>query len=241
MNELAAKDGYGQDYLGWKNWGGSGFGALTSAEEAYFAAEMAKLPLDRTRPLHVLEIGFGNGAFLGFARKQGWAVSGTELIAELVQAADAAGINAKVGMDGFEAASFDLIVAFDVLEHIPADDAVEFMASIKRVARPGALFLARYPNGDSPFSLSYQNGDLTHVNAIGSSKLRHLAQRSGAELLYISGEARVSTGLGFKGKVRMAISAAAARIINKAVPLLFLPGWAGTDFCSPNAVAALRL
>jgi SAM-dependent methyltransferase len=74
---------------------------------------------------------------------------------------------------------FDLIAAFDVAEHIPAQELPGFMRALKERCAPGGLLLLRYPNGDSPFSLLHQNGDLTHLSAIGRNKLQQLASMSG--------------------------------------------------------------
>jgi SAM-dependent methyltransferase len=174
-----------RNYTDWKQW--RGFGKLPASQERYFARELAML-----RPLRgkrILEIGFGNGGFLSFARAQGAEVHGTEMIPELVQAARQAGFDVSDGsaiLQGKKhAGSFDAVVAFDVLEHMDKDELAEFFGAVHALLKPDGAFLARFPNGDSPFGRRYQNGDLTHKTAIGSGLIEHLAAVSGFRMVAV--------------------------------------------------------
>ena len=172
------KDEY-RNYQDWKDW--KDFGVLSRSQARYFARELAAL-----EPLHgkrVLEIGFGNGAFLRFARDRGAEVQGAEVIPELLAAARAADFQVG-GTETFfgnkrYAESFDAVVAFDVIEHIELVDLPGFFAAVQGLLKPCGVFLARFPNGDSPFGRRYQHGDLTHKTVIGSGMVQHLAAMSG--------------------------------------------------------------
>ena len=48
--------------------------------------------------------------------------------------------------------NYDLIVAFDVLEHIPQEDLPSFK-KVQRLLKEDGSFIARFPNCDSPFGL----------------------------------------------------------------------------------------
>ncbi|HEY4128230.1 MAG TPA: class I SAM-dependent methyltransferase [Gammaproteobacteria bacterium] len=170
------------NYTDWKHW--HDFGALTPSQAAYLARELSMLaPL---RGKRILEVGFGNGSFLGFARREGVQVHGTEVIPELVQAAREAGFEVSAGDAAFRAkqnaASFDAVIAFDVLEHMDKSELPAFFSAVHGVLKPDGVFLARFPNGDSPFGRRYQHGDLTHKTVIGSGMVRHLAAVSGFEV-----------------------------------------------------------
>jgi 2-polyprenyl-3-methyl-5-hydroxy-6-metoxy-1,4-benzoquinol methylase len=174
-----------RNYVDWKQW--QGFGSLSSSQARYFAREIAMLrPLQGKR---ILEIGFGNGSFLSFARGQGAEVLGTEMIPELVQAAREAGFDVNDGtamLHGRQhAGSFDAIVAFDVLEHMDKTELADFFGAVNALLRPDGVFLARFPNGDSPFGRRYQHGDLTHKTAIGSRLIEHLAAVSGFQVVAV--------------------------------------------------------
>jgi 2-polyprenyl-3-methyl-5-hydroxy-6-metoxy-1,4-benzoquinol methylase len=165
-----------QDWKGWKD-----FGVLTPSRARYFARELAVLgPLRNKR---ILEIGFGNGSFLRFAQAQGSEVTGTEVIPELLRAARDAGFQVSESPalfgDRSQAGSFDAVVAFDVIEHIGIDALPGFFAAVNGVLKPGGTFVARFPNGDSPFGRRYQHGDLTHKTVIGAGMVTHLAATSG--------------------------------------------------------------
>lgn len=174
-----------RNYRDWKHW--DDFGSLTPSQARYLRRELSML-----RPLagkRILEVGFGNGNFLRFARDNGAEVQGTEMIPELVEAARKAGFHVSDGSDVLgvrsRAGSFDAVVAFDVLEHMDKDELVQFFGAVHAQLKPGGVFLARFPNGDSPFGRRYQNGDLTHKTAIGSRLVEHLAAVSGFRVVAV--------------------------------------------------------
>lgn len=79
-----------EGYIEFKGWQLAGFAKITTAEREYFSREMKAYPQLSVR--RALEIGFGLGAFLRFGKDRGWAMSGTEAIPALVEAARAAGL-----------------------------------------------------------------------------------------------------------------------------------------------------
>ena len=170
------------NYQDWKDW--KDFGAFTPSQARYFARELAMLGPLRGR--RILEVGFGNGAFLHFARQAGAELVGTEVIPELIEAARKAGF--QVHEDGtlFDdrrlAGSFDAVVAFDVIEHIEMKELPGFFGAVNGLLKPGGAFIARFPNGDSPFGRRYQHGDLTHKTVIGAGMVTHLAAMSGFQV-----------------------------------------------------------
>ena len=112
-----------QNYEDWKNWSELNFAKASLEENLYFLK--LKKTFNLGNNLDVLEIGFGNGAFLDFSRSIGWKISGLEKIPELVKRAsnnnfevydDIADVNKR----------YDLIIAFDVIEHIKSEDLIFF-------------------------------------------------------------------------------------------------------------------
>ena len=77
------------NYAAWKAWDGAF--APTDRELRYFAAEFRDIPL---RGLRVLEIGFGNGGFLVFAKGEGATLAGIEINAAMCEAARKHGFEA---------------------------------------------------------------------------------------------------------------------------------------------------
>jgi SAM-dependent methyltransferase len=99
--------------------------------------------------LRVLEIGSGRGALLQALRGRGLNVVGVEIsadrIAESVARFGPLPIRQIHGATlPFPDAAFDLVVSFDVFEHIPDSDA--HLAEVHRVLKPGGWYLLQTPN-----------------------------------------------------------------------------------------------
>jgi SAM-dependent methyltransferase len=232
---------YGASYLDWKNWGVDSFGALRKSEKYYFDAEIKKAGIAFDTALSVLEIGFGNGSFLAYAKRKRWNIVGTEINRNLVETATHHGFNAihTDNLSAFADDTFDLVVAFDVLEHVSQDDLLGFLKEVNRILKGNGTFIARFPNGDSPFGLLNQNGDMTHITSIGSGKARYLAGKLGAPVVFIGGEAQPL----FAGTLRRTLHGLFAlpikTLINLFVNLVFFQG-GHIAFCSLNLVMIIR-
>lgn len=163
-----------ETYTQWKGW--SDHFVCGDLDRARFSEDFAGIALANR---DVLEIGFGPGAFLAWAREQGARVSGSEFNAQSLAAARENGIP-LVGTE-FETTgeladgSLDLVVAYDVFEHLDAPTLKAKLAAIDRALKPGGLLVMRYPNGQSPFGLPSQHGDVTHLEALSEMKLTQLA------------------------------------------------------------------
>lgn len=180
-------------YTRFKGWSPDGFGRYKKHWAGYYRKEIQACvrsqAADGHRPLRLLEIGFGNGSFLGWARDQGHTVYGVEIDAPQLAAAQRSGFQTRGTLGDLEAAydiaELDGVVAFDVFEHLTPAQLIELLQTAHRLLKPGGWVLARFPNGDSPFGRLNQHGDLTHVTALGSMALRQLALASNLELLQV--------------------------------------------------------
>ncbi|HEX5961126.1 MAG TPA: class I SAM-dependent methyltransferase [Rhodanobacteraceae bacterium] len=181
-------DGY-QGYTEWKRWQGSF--ATSRGEARNFAAEFRGIPLAGKR---VLEIGFGEGHFMAWARAGGATVEGIEINPEMLAAASAQGYvarNARLDELASAGAAYDVIVAFDVLEHWNQDELVANFRAIATLLRPDGHFLARFPNGHSPFGRVYQYGDFSHRSVLSCFKIDYLAMLSGLEVTRMADAVRL--------------------------------------------------
>ena len=174
-----------QNYEDWKNWTELNFAKASLEENLYFSK--LKKTFNLGNNLDVLEIGFGNGAFLDFSRSIGWNISGVEEIPELVKRASK---NNFVVFDNIAEVNkrYDLIVAFDVIEHIKSEDLIFFLEKISKCLKSNGAFIFRTPNGSSPLGLANQHGDATHVNIITESKIHYWANSSNLNLNYYGGD-----------------------------------------------------
>lgn len=130
----------------------------------------------------VLEIGFGSGTFLEWARSRGASVAGTEVSERLAAAARDAGFEVLAADLPAAAAAradeFDLIVAFDVFEHLEIGEIVDFLRACETLLKEGGRLLVRIPNAQSPFGLIPQYGDATHITPLSGPILTQLASGS---------------------------------------------------------------
>lgn len=231
---------YGFDYANWKGWSSDQFGYLSKSQRKYYGAEIARFVKFPQSGIRVLDIGFGSGDFLTFAGEQGWRITGTELNGGLLQLAKSHGFDVHDGanLNIFEESSFDLVVAFDVLEHIPNNEMISFLSSIQRVLKPGGVFLARFPNGDSPFGLMNQNGDVTHVNFLGRGKIDFYISHINYLDFFLGGQAELVWGVNPIGCLRRLIIFSLKWSINQLVFFMF---GKTRCFCSENMVLFLRI
>ncbi len=228
-------ESYGADYLNWKNWGNENFGKLRKTDNAYYKSEIHRIGRRLPNNLRVLEVGFGNGSFLKFSKTRGWDISGTEVNEELVKSAKKQGYSVfnSEDLSIFPENTFDLVAAFDVIEHIPQGDLGGFLLEVKRILKNNGHFIARFPNGDSPFGLPNQNGDVTHVTLLGSGKVKYFANKVGMELLFLGGQAEPIFGTNLVHFVHRLIAVPVKRIINVVIRNIFFPK-TSVDFCSSN-------
>ena len=180
------------EYATWKSWEKESFGKPTLDEVARYKIELKKSGFIINNEASVLEIGFGNGGFLAYARKSSKNIIGVELNDQLIELANEAGFHAihYSNFSKLKKCNYDLIVAFDVLEHVDKLDVIQFISSVKGLLKPGGTFIARVPNGDSPFSMVNQNGDLTHKISIGSELIKYFASYVGFNIVYIGKSAQ---------------------------------------------------
>lgn len=176
-------------YADWKDWQGD-FSA-SDRDARYFAAELRDVDIAGKR---VLEIGFGNGRFLAWAKANGATVSGTEINERMLARAREKGFEAySASLDALVAANvrFDVVVAFDVFEHWEKPTLIANLKHIATLLDAGGTLLARFPNGQSPFGRVYQYGDITHETALSASSVAQLAQMTGFEVVRVSNAMRV--------------------------------------------------
>lgn len=96
----------------------------------------------------LLDVGCALGFFLAAARDRGWQVEGLDISRHAVDyATGRLHIPARAGHledAGFEPASFDLVTAWDVIEHVPAP--LETLAHCRSLLRPGGLLVLSTPD-----------------------------------------------------------------------------------------------
>ena len=174
-------------YAEWKNWEESEFGKTPKHENAYFKTVFKKFNLGSNTK--ILEIGFGNGYFLNFAHSHGCVIEGIEIVSELIERASNNGFKSYSSIESIQKNNkYDLIVMFDVLEHIPQDEVLAFLNLLNGLLSESGSIVLRTPNGSSPFGLANQYGDVTHCNVVTGEKLNYWTKLSGLRVDYIDGD-----------------------------------------------------
>jgi SAM-dependent methyltransferase len=137
---------------------------------------------DRPR---ILEAGCGSGGNFGLLETRG-IVSAFEPFDDAVGSARDRHATADVRLGSlpdevpYEDASFDLVCALDVLEHV--DDDAASLAALVRLAKPGASIIVTVP----AHQLLWGSHDrrLHHIRRYGRRDLRELAAGVGAEIVF---------------------------------------------------------
>lgn len=166
-----------EGYVSFKNW--NDFSEKRSDEFKYIFDQAGVIG-----KLKVFEIGFGPGAFLDWAKSEGHAIQGSEILPEMVSSAVARGHTAFLATDRpLIPEDFDIVIALDVLEHMDHSTLHETLESAKKMLKPTGLLIAKFPNGDSPFAGRYLYGDRTHGQPLTSGSLNQIAMISGLTVI----------------------------------------------------------
>jgi SAM-dependent methyltransferase len=133
------------------------------------------------RPGTAMDIGAAGGGNTRVLRDAGWSVVALEYGIEGAQVAAERGLPVLRG-DATALpvadASLDLVVAFDVLEHILDDDSA--VAEVKRALRPGGTFLVAVPA--DPRLWSEHDVAVVHVRRYTRATLTSVLRRGGFEI-----------------------------------------------------------
>jgi SAM-dependent methyltransferase len=195
-------------YSLWKGWRAADFGRVNYEESLYFERELQATGIGKPAGLRVGEIGYGNGAFAGWARRAGAHWIGRETSQAMQARAREAGFDILPPdsslSDAWGDSALDLIVAFDVVEHMSLCAIRSLLKEAKAALKPSGLLLLRIPSGDSPFVSAIYWGDVTHCTLLGSSAVRQLARELDLEVRQIRSPVLPMSGLSKARLVRRA-------------------------------------
>jgi len=171
-----------QDYSKWKGWlTEAPFAELSALQNGKYESQLKRLGIPY-KGINALEIGFGNGSFMQFLLDNGSSVEGIEIQEPLLNAARAKGMQVQSSIDDVAHGPYDLIVALDVLEHLTLEELKALFPKCRALLKEEGAMLFRFPNADSFAGMGAQNGDFTHITAIGQTKLQQIAGPSGLKI-----------------------------------------------------------
>jgi SAM-dependent methyltransferase len=123
--------------------------------------------LPDNRDANIVDLGCGSGRFLYLLRKFGYTnVTGVDVSEEQVLLAKQINKNVIVkDVLSFlrnDTTSYELIAAFDLIEHLTKEEFVEFFSLVEKRLRNRGRLIINTPNAASPFGLYRRYGDFTH-------------------------------------------------------------------------------
>jgi SAM-dependent methyltransferase len=142
-------------------------------------------------PGAMLDIGCGTGETLSLARDRGWRVEGVEPERSAAEFARSRGLEVQVAYledAALSPASYDVVCAFHVLEHVP--EPPRFLRDLAALARSGGLVVIEVPNFKS---LDRRRNGANwrglrlgeHITHFTPATLKHVLSSSGLEVLAV--------------------------------------------------------
>jgi 2-polyprenyl-3-methyl-5-hydroxy-6-metoxy-1,4-benzoquinol methylase len=156
----------------------------------------------------ILEIGCGHGALIHVARQCGYKnISGIDSSPEQVAIASRLGIGGVSHGDLFGVLrsarddTIDVVVAFDVFEHLNLAEVLALADEMYRVLRPRGRVIIHTVNGGSPFFGSVLYGDATHEMAFTEESIRQILRSGGFDHVQSYEAGPVPHGIVSSGRV----------------------------------------
>src|SRR5947207_225196 len=139
----------------------------------------------------VLDIGCGRGDWQDLVRARDIEAIGVDSSTEMVNACRAAGHDARqhdalAFLQSVSPASYAMVTAFHVVEHLPVATLLSATIEAARVLVPGGILLMETPNPDNMIVGSNTFWlDPTHLRPLPARLLRFLVEASGFEVLAV--------------------------------------------------------
>jgi 2-polyprenyl-3-methyl-5-hydroxy-6-metoxy-1,4-benzoquinol methylase len=132
----------------------------------------------------IVDLGCGSGRIIYSLNKLGYQnVSGVDISESQLKLArqissDVSNQNVVDYLKN-KAGSFDLVLAFDLIEHLDKEDVLGFLQGCYACLNKGGRLVVQTPNAKSPFFGSVRYGDFTHEVAFTPNLLAQLMSRAG--------------------------------------------------------------
>lgn len=150
----------------------------------YFKRIQNLIPADKST--RVLDLGCGCGGHLYCLKRFGYThLEGIDRSPEQVAGAHSLGLNFVKEGDIFDhlvqrqSESADVVLAFDVIEHLKKEEAFQFADEVFRVLAPGGVFILHLPNGEGFLFGSVAFNDLSHELILTKGSLGQLLRCAG--------------------------------------------------------------
>ena len=139
----------------------------------------------------ILDIGCGFGFALLALKEMGFNnIEGLEVSQEQADVCIKHGLKVAVDNDSIEwllkrENEFDVVILFDVLEHVPVDKQIDFVRAIYFALKSGGKILVQVPNANSILSSRWRYIDYTHFSSFSENSLYFVLKNAGFENINI--------------------------------------------------------
>jgi len=133
----------------------------------------------------LLDIGCGMGfTLLAYADAGYGRCTGIDISAEQVAAARTQGLHVEHVEDSTEflrsrPAAYDFVSAFDVLEHVPAEQLLPLVRAVHASLKPGGVFVCVVPNANCDVGMRWRYIDWTHRTSFTEHSLEFVLRSGG--------------------------------------------------------------
>ncbi len=142
--------------------------------------------MPKEKSVRILDLACGAGGLLFCLKEKGYSnLKGVDLSEQMIALAHQSDIKeAEVGnvfatLSAAQDASFDVIFAMDILEHLDRAELFTFCSEVHRVLAPKGRFVAHVPNASGIFGNIIRYGDLTHELAFTAKSMNQLLKTIG--------------------------------------------------------------
>ena len=166
-------------------------------EQVWYYKYIMETVLPPEKDLRILEIGCGWGANIYTLKKLGY--SNVDAVDVIPQCCNFVKEELKVKsvscVDVFEFfkgnnRSYDVIIAFDVLEHFYKSEIVSLVSNIHKMLNPSGIFIMKSPYAGSPVGIFVRYSGFTHETAFTSLSIDELFKAIGFNKVYCIPEPR---------------------------------------------------
>ncbi len=171
---------YGVHYRVWHDESESHAAAM-----AAWHAECIKDYVPPDRAARCLDVGCGMGFALQGLQSLGFQdISGIDIDRSQIEAAIRRGLPAEQVVDSaaylqHRPSNYDLVLMFDVLEHIPVSEQIPMLRAIHTALRPGGRIILQVPNANSPLAARWRYIDFTHTSSFTEHSLAFVLANAG--------------------------------------------------------------
>lgn len=155
----------------------------TCEKENPFLARLLRIHVPKDHGTRICDLGCGAGTLLHMLEKRGYhELEGVDRspfqvehrVSGCVQLGDALNhVSSKVD------ACLDVVISYDVIEHLNRDELLQWASEVHRVLVPGGRWIIHTPNASGLFGNRVRYADLTHDSAFTIESIRQVREMAG--------------------------------------------------------------